>query len=295
MKQLKQKIRWSVWFAGVALSVTVAAANAAQTLVQFSNGESISEQDLSGYLDQRIDLRAASRNSWGVENVLREMALTRALTLEGERLGEPRNKDRKSERFDDVYAHVVFKKLSKECAPPADAVAARKFFDEHPQAFRVPPMARLERIMLPASAKVDGGPAMGWMFEQAQAIAGHKRSFDDAAKQAASTYNIDPQGDLGWVTLTDDTTILRALASAQQGDLVGPVRDGDFGYLFLVNAKREGRQLAWDEVAISAPTRAVNFCRHEASEQMKEALFKKYGVTFDEAAIRGLFDLKTKQ
>lgn len=295
MNRMTQKLRWPMLLAGLALSAMVSVANAAENLVRLSNGEAITEQDLSVYLDRRLDLRAVARNISGTETVLREMALARALALEGERLGEPRSEDRKDERFDDVYALTIFKKLSKVCEPPADAAAARKFFDEHPQAFRVPPMARLGRVMLPVSETVDGGPSMGWMFEQAQAISGGTRSFEDVAEKASSVYKLDPQGDLGWVTLTDDTTILRALASAAQGDLVGPVRDGDFGYLFLVMSKRESRQLAWSEVAVSVPTRAVNFCRHEASEQLRDDLFKKYGVELDQAAIKGLFDRKTKQ
>lgn len=277
------------------VSVAGAAEKEALSLVRMGNGEVITSEDLSAYLDRRVDLRAASRNIWGVESVVREMALTRALVLEGESRGEPLVEGREKMRFDDVYAHAVFKKLNRVCEPPADAVVARKFFDDHPKVFRVPPMARLSRIMLPASETVAGRPAMGWMFEQAQAISGGARSFEDAAQQAASLYKLDPQGDLGWVTLTDDTIILRALASAAQGDLVGPVRDGDFGYLFLVVGKRESRQLTWEEVATSVPAQAVNFCRREASEQLRNDMFKKYGVELDQAAIKGLFDRKTKQ
>lgn len=295
MNQMFRKLRVPALLAGLMLSTVVAVAGTSEVLVRLSDGDTITEQDLSVYLDRRVDLRAAARNISGVETVLREMALERALVREGERLGEPRKEDKKAERFDGAYAYAIFKKLSKACEPPADAAAARRFFDEHPQAFRVPPMARLARIMLPTADKIAGEPAMGWLMLQAEAIARGTRSLEDVAEQAASVYKLDPQGDLGWVTLTDDTTILRALASAKQGDLVGPVRDGDYGYLFSILAKRESRQLAWDEVAVSVPTRAVNFCRHEASEQLQADLFKKYGVELNQAAIKGLFDRKTKQ
>lgn len=295
MYRMTQKFSWPLLLVGLTLSAIVSTASAAESLVRLSTGETITEEDLSAYLDRRLDLRAAARNISGVEVVLREMALARALALEGERMGESRGEGNKNARFDDAYALAIFKKMSKVCEPPPDAAAARKFFDTHPEAFRVPPMARLGRIMLPVSATVDGGPAMGWMFEQAQAISGGTRSFEDVAQQATTLYKLDPQGDLGWVTLSDDTTIMRALASSTQGDLVGPVRDGDFGYLFLVKSKREGRQLDWSEVAVSAPTRALNFCRHEASEQLRDELFKKYGVELDNAAISALFDKKTKQ
>lgn len=295
MNQMFRKLRVPALLVGLVLSSVAAVAGTSEVLVRLSDGDTITEQDLSVYLDRRVDLRAAARNISGVETVLREMALERALVREGERLGEPRKEDKKAERFDGAYAYAVFQKLSKACDPPADAAAARRFFDEHPQAFRVPPMARLARIMLPTAEKIAGEPAMGWLMLQAEAIARGTRSLEDVAEQAASVYKLDPQGDLGWVTLTDDTTILRALASAKQGDLVGPVRDGDYGYLFSILAKRESRQLAWDEVAVSVPTRAVKFCRHEASEQLRADLFKTYGVELDQAAIKGLFDRKTKQ
>ena len=85
------------------------------------------------------------------------------------------------------------------------------------------------------------------------------------------------------MTLTDDVQILRALASAKQGDMVGPVRE----------AKRESRPLTWDEAAMSVPTRALNLCRQEASDDVREQMFKKYGVQLDESAIKELFSEKS--
>jgi len=130
---------------------------------------------------------------------------------------------------------------------------------------------------------------MGWLFQQAQAIASGAAKLEDVADKAATVHKLDPQGDLGWVTLTDDAKILRALADGKQGDLVGPVREGDFGYLFFIAAKRESRQLAWDEVATSVPTRAVTLCRQEANEKLRDTLFKKYSVEIDPKAIEQLF------
>lgn len=275
-------------FSFAAASAT-AADDSDLVLARLGGKEVISAQDLSDYLDRRIDLRPARRNAWGVETILREMALTRTLGFEGEAMGVPRRTEGEATRFDDVYALAMYKKLAPACEPPADAAAARKYFDEHPQAFRVPPMARLSRIMLPVSATVDGEPAMGWLFLQAQAIAGGTQKLEDVAEKAATVHKLDPQGDLGWVTLTDDVQILRALADAKQGDLVGPVREGDFGYLFFVTSKREGRQLAWDEVATSVPKRALTVCHQESSEKLRNTMFKKYSVEIDKTAIDQLF------
>lgn len=274
---------------GMALAATVSVASAAEPLVKFSNGEVITENDLSAYLYRRMDLRQSARNIWGVETALREMAMTRALVLEGMEMAEPRQSGKEDERFDDVYALTVLKKRTPKCERPADEAAARKFFDENPQAFRVPITERLSRVMLPASEMVDGLPAMAWLHMAAKSIAAGSRTFDEAANYAAGVYKMEPQGDLGWVTLTSDTGIMRALASALQGDMVGPVREGDFAYLFLIVSKRDARQMTWDEVAVSVPTRAVTYCRETSNAQLRDVLFKKYGVEINQAAIKELF------
>lgn len=272
------------------LAATASLAGASETLVRLSNGETISQDDFSTYLERRVDLRSSSRNVWGVQTTLREMAMVRVLSLEGARMGEPRQEGKEGQRFDDVYAQAVYSKLVPVCTPPADEAASHQFFKDHPQAFRVPPMARLSRVILPATENLEGEPAAAWLMKKAEAVASGKQSFDDLVKQAEAVYRLDPQGDLGWITLFDeDASVLRVLATTKQGEMVGPLREGDFTYLFKVNEKREGRQLAWEEVAVSVPTRAVSFCRQEGVKKVRNDLFTKYGVELDNAAIRALF------
>ncbi|TWG39057.1 hypothetical protein ATF69_0925 [Acidovorax delafieldii] len=273
-----------------ALMIGGAPVATAADLVQLKSGEVITSSDLSQYLERRVDLRASSRSKWGVEQVLREMAMGRALVQEGERLGEKRQPGKEGDRFDDAYAMSVFRKLMPPCDPPADATAARKFFDENPQAFRVPPMARLNRVMLPASETVDGMAAMDWMMAQAKVIASGAQPFEVMAKRVEGIYRLEAQGDIGWAVLVDENVILRTLAAAKQGDMVGPVREGDFVYLFSIDDKRDSRQLAWDEVAVSAAARAVNYCRQTATKKLEQDLLAKYGVVMNSAAISGLFE-----
>lgn len=281
--------QWMSWLVGLSVAACGAAVGA-QDLVRFKSGESITEADLSTYLEKRIDLRGSVRNVWGVETVLREMALTRALVLEGPSSGEPYTQGGTPARFDDKYALSVYRKLSPACEPPGDATAARKFFDDNPQAFRVPAMARLSRVMLPTHAELDGQPAGMWLMQQVQGIGAGSSTFDGITKRAEESHKLDLQGDLGWVNLVEENTILRALAGAKAGEIVGPVREGEFVYLFSVQGKRESRQLAWDEVAASAPARAVSYCRQTGAEKLKTGLFEKYGVQLDAAAIKALFD-----
>lgn len=273
-----------------ALAIVASPVTAAADLVQLKGGEVITSSDLSQYLERRVDLRASSRTKWGVEQVLREMAMGRALVQEGERLGEKRQPGKEGERFDDAYAMSVFRKLMPPCDPPADATAARKFFDENPQAFRVPPMARLARVMLPASETVDGVAAADWLMDQAKLIASGAQTFEGVTKRAEGIYRLEAQGDIGWAVLVDENVILRTLAAAKEGDMVGPVREGDFVYFFSIEGKRDSRQLAWDEVAVSAAARAVNYCRQTATRKLEEDLLAKYGVVMNSAAINGLFE-----
>lgn len=281
---------WTRVFVMCVAVATASLANASETLVRLSNGETISQDDFSAYVEKRVDLRASSRNVWGVQTVLREMAAVRVLSLEGARMGEPRPEGKEGQRFDDVYAQAVYSKLVPACAPPADEKASRQFFNDHPQAFRVPPMARLSRVILPASETLEGEPAAAWLMKEAEAVASGKKSFDDLVKQAEAVYKLDTQGDLGWITLFDeDASVLRVLATTKQGEMVGPLREGDFAYLFKVNEKREGRQLAWAEVAVSVPARAMSFCRQEGVKKVRSDLFTKYGVELDNVAIRALF------
>lgn len=271
----------------IALQVQFAQASSA-VLARLNNGEVITEKDLSEHLSRRVDLRPVSRNSWGVENILREMAMTRVLLLEeGVAQGQS---GQSNYRFDDKSALPVLKKLMPLCAAPEDEKAARAFYDQNPNAFRVPPMVRLSRVMLPIKETVDGEAAVGWLLNQAQAIVRGKKTFDDAVQRASEVHKLDPQGDLGWVTLTDETQILRALADAKTGEMVGPVSEGEYVYFFRILGKRDARLLAWEEVSSTASGRAVRYCREQGTIELRDRLFKKYGVELDQAAIRALFN-----
>lgn len=270
-------------------SVWAQPAPLAKPLARLANGEVVSEQDLSEYLESRIDLRQVARNAWGVEGVVQEMAMTRALVLEGARLGLPRRGgEGVPKRFDDVYGLAVYKKQAPACEVPANEQEARKYYDAHPQAFMLPAQARVERIILPAATEIGGGSAMAWLQDQARAVIQGKRKFGLVAMRAKGEYSLDAQGDLGWITLDGDHTIMRALKTVKAGELLGPVQDDEFVYLFSVLQKREARQLSWDESKSFAATRAVSYCREEAQTQMRADLFKRYGVEIDRAAIREL-------
>lgn len=289
-----RSIRVLVARAGVLLSLGLGlwvapVAAAENPLVRFDNGEIIAKSDLDAYLGRRVDLRPVARNYWGADAVLREMALTRTLVLEGERLKEPRPETGDLDRFDDIYGLAVFKKLTPACERPDDAAMAKTFFEQNPDAFRIPSSVHVKRIMLPAETRMDELSTMEWLMLRAEAIAKGTESFDSVAERAAAVYKLETQGDVGWVLLSGEASILGAFASAEKGDLVGPLREGEFGYLFQILDKREGRALTWKEAEPSAMTRAVSYCREQAHKRLRDKLFQQYGVVFDANAIRSVF------
>ena len=252
--------------------------------------EVVTETDVSEYLDLRTDLRSLSKNVWGVENIIREMTLTRALVLEGESKGISRQEGATPRRFDDIYAHTVFQQLRPECAPPADEEATKKFFANNPKAFTIPPSARINRVMLPKSSTVDGEPAVGWLLNQIPTVGMNNKPFDDLVAKPKTVYNLDPQGDLGWVMLSDDIPLMRALANSKEGDIVGPVNEGEFIYAFQIVSRREGRVLEWSEAAGMAANRAVRYCREQGDAKVRDDLVKKYGIKVDVEAIKAMFN-----
>ena len=279
---------------GILASSLLAATAAEPPLARLSSGETVSKDDFNTYLSRRTDLKPLVRNYWGAENALKEMLMTRVLVLEGLRLKEPSRASEKPDRFDDIYGHAVYRQLVKTCPSTVDEASGRKFYAEHPEVFTAPPSVRLARVMLPVSEKVDGAPSMAWLLEQAQDIAKGTKNFDQVVKRAESIYKLEIQGDLGWVNLAGDVTIMRALAGANPGEMVGPVRDGDFAYLFLLGDKRPSRVAKWEEVRASAGRAQINFCREQANKELTNKLFKQYGVTIDHNAIKALFNIPVR-
>jgi len=270
---------------------TAAAESVSQPLARLSKvGEIISEQDLAAYLDVRIGLRAVARNVPGIEQVVREMAWNRVLNLEGERLAIARtgNSEEIPSRFDDMYALSVEKKQEPVCKRPENEQQARQYFDANPQAFIVPAQARIQRIMLSRATQIAGQSATDWLQAQAKAVA-VGTPFAEVAQQAEQIEALELQGDLGWVSLDEEHAVLNALRAAKEGEIVGPLQEGDFVYLFQIMRKRPARPLTWEEAKPFAATRAETHCRESGQEQLRTSLFQKYGVEIDTAAIRTFF------
>ncbi|WOO31845.1 peptidylprolyl isomerase [Diaphorobacter limosus] len=261
-------------------------------LASFSNGEKITTADFGAYVERRIDLKPTVRNFAGAKAALEEMAVTRVLTLEGGELHISRAAERKDQKFDDVYAHAVYQKLVPQCQAPKGEEERRAYYDKNPAAFTLPTSVRLSRIILPKDVKIENEAPGLWLFNKVQLLGAGKINFSDIAKEADKVYQIDPQGDLGWVALDGDNRILKALASANDGDLVGPLPEGDFVYLFQINGKRPSAVLPWEQAATFVDSRAVSYCRQQEHNKLRDRLFQKYGVKIIDENIQKMFDLR---
>lgn len=264
-------------------------------LATLSEGELITERDYLSYIQRRADLRTLARSFWGARSAVEEMAVTRTLMREGERLGVARDDRPQGLRFDDVYADRVYRALVKECQRPTDPAEAKKYYDRYPDAFILPAQARVLRLMVPVNANIDNESSLGWLLRAAQSIASGSSSFDDWASKASVIYPSEKQGDIGWILLGDASSIMKAIDDAKVGDVLGPVREGDFIYIFRVLDKRSAQKLTWDQVSGFAATRIVEHCRESERKRVIKELFERYDVRINSVAIRELFQSRQEQ
>lgn len=266
-------------------------AESAAVLAKIASSEVISQADYDAYVERRIDLKALKRSYWGVKQIVEEMATTRALVLEGQRIGEkrPERPDGAELRFDDMYGEAVYQKIADKCNSKMTEEEAKKYYVDHPAAFLVPPEAKLRRIVLPINEKVEDVLAADWLMQQARKIVTGAQKIDETARIAQEIYKLEAQGDIGWVPLSSDFGVMKVLSSAQSGELVGPVREGDFVYLFEITAKKPEKKLQWDVVSNFAATRAYQYCSEESRKKIRNELFERYAVIIEDAEIRGMF------
>ncbi|WP_461583073.1 peptidyl-prolyl cis-trans isomerase [Tepidiphilus sp. HLB4] len=276
-------VLFALWLVGPLAAV--AAEGVPTVLAHIGQDETVTVDDVERYVARRLDARALLGTEEGLGRLVDEMVFTRLLVREGQARGVER-KSSADERFDDVYALAVFNTLAPACEKPKDEAEAKAYYEQHPEAFQVPPRARVARIALKVDDKVGDEPAFGWLLMQATAIASGSKRFEDALADAQKVRPNERMGDLGFIELSDRAPIVKAIASAKAGDLVGPYRDGDYVYLFKVLEKREAQRLPWEQVRVHAATRAVEYCREQARTKVHDELFARYQVRLEEDAIR---------
>lgn len=275
---------------GVIHATHVSANDEAIVLASLGNGESITKSDLQKYVSRRIDLGGTFKNTFSVESALDAMLLSRVLVLEGESLSMPRlRKDVFDEKYDDSYSFSVFRKLSVACLPLQNKEEERNYFENNPNVFVVPQSARLSRFMLPAEESVGGVTASNRMASWLNDWKNKKLSLEQMAEQASELYNTETQGDIGWVQLFDEIEIMKPVKNAKNGEMIGPVVEGGFVYLFYVKDKRPEKRLQWAEVEGHVSQMAVSFCARKNAADIKNMLFKKYHAVIHKNNIKKIF------
>jgi hypothetical protein len=172
-------------------------------LLRVGTTEEYRLSDVQAYGKRRPDLVTLLKSTEGLAMVVQEMAMTRALVLEGPNTSERRDatEEGSDKEFDPVYALRVYRNVAGDCPQPSTEQDSRAYYDQNPQAFTVPVQMNLSRVMLPVTAQADGFSAEMWMGLQARAVATGSARFDALVERAQKMAPNLKQGDLGWVLL----------------------------------------------------------------------------------------------
>jgi len=260
-------------------------------VVVLGGAEHISYDQLRDYARRRIDFKGLMGSLEGWKVIAREYALTRALVREGERAAIERPPVKPAEDadplfLDDVYALKVFETLSNACRFENTESALKAYYDANPKAFEVPARVRIQRVMLPEGKAVGPLSASAWMTLQARAVTEGAAQFDKLIERAQEYAPDIYQGDLGWQVVDDRIDLLAALGDANVGNLVGPVREGDYWVLLRVIDKRPAFIPPWDAVRHQAHAIATQHCKESEHRRVMNELFRKYEVRIDIDALK---------
>ncbi len=269
-----------VW---ILLVLSVGAYAAEDPVLAEIEGKPISASQVRFYVKKRPLLAGYLQTGYaGWRRVLEDLIVLRLLNREGQRLGLPRG----VEDDEDLYALRVKRQLLPACTKP-DAQAAKRFYRDHPELFSTPVLVRLDRIELPAGAKIEGQQALAFLREAAARVRAGQILLRDLTRFC-------PQGkdclyDLGFVRLDGlEDSLLKPLKDARPGEVVGPVPAGEFVFLYQVTARREPILTPWRQAKAEAAEVALRFCRQQAFAQLKAELYDRYRVILREDTLRAV-------
>lgn len=269
---------------------SVSCAYASDVLVEFAGNEKITKSDLKSYISTRLDLIGRVRTVGEVSGALKEMAFTRVLILEGSEGGVTNKSMAPLSRFDDAYAFDVYKKIASPCIELDSVSEQEQFFKEYPELFRAPATVRLQRFMLPIQASVNGISALSLMKSWREEWQRNQITLDQIGSKVSEIFNLEVQGDVGWIALSPDVSVMNTVAQAGKREMVGPLIEGDFVYLFFIENKQESKQLTWEEIGAEVKNISLSHCRKNNKDKLKKQLFEKYNVIFVERNIVKYFE-----
>ncbi len=219
----------------------------------------------------------------GWKQVLEDLIQLRLLNLEGERVGIPKEEG----DDEDLYALRVKRKLLPPCEKP-DEKEAKRFYKTHPELFSTPAFVRLQRIELPALVQVEGQDALTFLQTAAEQVRKGRVSLDDLARRCPSQclHDLGFVRTDGLISLKDQA--LAELQTAEVGGVVGPLKVGEWVYLYQVTARREPILTPWKQAKEEAAKVALRFCQQQAFAKLKEELYHRYHVVLYEETLRAI-------
>lgn len=257
--------------------------------------EEITPGDFWQYVGRRIDLKGQVTNTYAVEKVLHQMLATRVLELEGENLGVGKYENAKISRFDDLYADIVYKKISKPCVRPSEEDQII-YFRENREKFKTPESVRLWRVMLPVTNIYDGKSAIDLMASWVASLARGDMSYDSMALLAQKYDVANVQGDLGWLNINseDDSKITKHLRSIPIGEIGKPLEVDGYIYVFRVLDRRDARRIDFNDIAPELSQRIYAECMNKRRDSLIFGLYDKYNVKIFDGAFGGVFGGRSK-
>ena len=256
-------------------------------------GESYTLNDFRNFLQKDSTLQGKAVTKEGIRDVLLEFADSKVFRLEGLRTNFSVDKDVDTSSL--TYYFLVQSSLVGQCPVPSDE-EVKQFFRSNLDFFASPPLVRVNRIILPLGATVDGQMAQPFLEKMVKDVKSGKVEFKRYEKQigAALPEEAAKQGDLGFQIIWPSTArpgSFESLAmSAKKGDVLGPFAQDGFVSAFQVTDLREPVPAKWESIAQTGDVqrKMEQVCKESRLESARETLYKRFNVEFNEEVIQKL-------
>ncbi len=237
-------------------------------------GEDITVTDLKDYARLNPIFYTRMQLPKGPRMVLDNLIAERLLALEGQRLGIPA----KSTGVDHpAYALSVRDRLIDLCPQPHES-QIRVFYDENPQAFSTALFLRLQRIVIPA--KPDPVQAKSRLSDARARIESGEAEMGSVADEISQDPLTEGRGgDIGFLQMDPDASLMVELSQLPTGSLYGPVLHGDTVGLYRVTERREPILEAFDDIRGRVAEEQTKQCKKTAFKRLIDDIKTRWPVT----------------
>ena len=262
--------------------------------VLFSIGdENYRLNDFRHYLVQEPSMQVRTTSVGGVRSALNEFVDSKIFRLEGLRTNFSAGAG--IEESSNGYWYSVQFSLLGRCPQP-DQNQARQFFEANPGKFSTPPLVRMERLALPVNAVIGGRPAEQFLAERLEQLRSKRSNFAALISEVnkAVPTGSAVQGDMGFQMIYADRPESGELdvlaAKAAKGEIIGPIRQDDHLFAFLVTDRRESVPSTWEAVAKTGEVDKAMYsaCMTERLDSVRKTLYERFDVKFNDAEVQKL-------